>query len=222
MKRINIICEGPTEKEFCSRILSPHFIPKDVHLYATLIAKSNGGIVKWNSLKKQIESQLKQDPTTYVSLLIDYYGITEKHGFPGWAESLTKVNKNERIAFLEQKMQESIDEKLRHRFLPYIQLHEFEGLLFNNIAVFRQQFTTEELVGINELQTTLDNFPNPELINNTPENAPSYRLKRTIKGYSKVTNGNMLAEAIGLANIRSKCPRFNAWLNKIESIGTPV
>ncbi|MDR0581501.1 MAG: DUF4276 family protein [Prevotellaceae bacterium] len=217
MKRIIIICEGPTEQEFCNKILSPCFAPKQIYIRATLIAKSNGGIVRWESLKRQIENQLKQDADSYVSLLIDYYGINEKHGFPAWKKSLAKTDKNERMAFLEQQMKEAIEGSLRYRFIPYIQLHEFEGLLFNNVTVFRRQFTNEELVGMEELQKTLDTFPNPELINDTPQNAPSKRLQRIIKGYSKVSYGNILAEAIGLPVIRSKCPRFNAWLHAIAS-----
>ena len=222
MKRIIIICEGFTEQEFCNKTLSPYFAPKQIYIHAMLIAKSNGGIVRWESLKRQIENLLKQDPDVYVSLLIDYYGINKKHGFPAWEKSLTKADKNERMAFLEQQMKETIEVSLRYRFIPYIQLHEFEGLLFNNVTVFRRQFTNEELVGMDELQKTLDIFPNPELINDTQQNAPSKRLQRIIKGYSKVSYGNILAEAIGLPDIRRKCPRFNAWLHTIESAGQPV
>jgi hypothetical protein len=220
MKRINIICEGPTEQEFCNKTLSPHLAPNQLYLHAMLIAKSSGGIVRWESLKKQIENLLKQDSSAYVSLLIDYYGISERHGFPAWTESLAVVDKSARMTFLEQQMKEAIAENLCYRFIPYIQLHEFEALLFNSMEVFRQQLTTEELVGVAELQTTLDCFPNPELINDTLQNAPSKRLMRIVKGYSKVSYGNILAEAIGLPNIRSKCPRFDAWLRKVEAVGT--
>lgn len=30
--------------------------------------------------------------------------------------------------------------------------------------------------------------------------------------------GAMLAEEIGLANIREKCPRFNTWIENLETI----
>lgn len=32
MKRLIIICEGPTEKEFCKDVLSKHFLAKDINL----------------------------------------------------------------------------------------------------------------------------------------------------------------------------------------------
>jgi hypothetical protein len=37
-------------------------------------------------------------------------------------------------------MKEYIDESIRYRFIPYMQLHEFEGLLFNNIEVFLSKY----------------------------------------------------------------------------------
>jgi hypothetical protein len=218
MKRIIIICEGLTEREFCKISLSTYFNAKQIAVQSPVIKKSNGGIVKWNELKKQIENHLKQDRTAYVTTLIDYYGLSQKHNFPGWDEALAIVDKNERMNFLEQKMYNNIDTQLNNRFIPYIQLHEFEGLLFNNINIFRQQFKEEELIGLKELEATISDFPNPEMINDNPETAPSKRLERIIKGYDKVVYGNILAETIGLQNIRNKSTRFNAWIDKIENV----
>ncbi len=218
MKRVIIVCEGPTEQEFCKKTLSTYFAPKGICIDSPLIKKSNGGIVSWKDLKKQIEKHLKDERTVYVSLLIDYYGIKKSHEFPGWTEALAIADKNERLTFLEQEMKNDIDESLRYRFIPYLQLHEFEGLLFNNIDVFRQQFTVGELVGMEELKKILEQYPNPEMINDTPCNSPSHRLGRIIKGYDKIVYGNCLAETIGLSNICNKCPRFNAWINGIEAL----
>jgi len=217
MKRIIIICEGITEQEFCNKTLSPYFGKKDIQVQPPLIKKSNGGIVKWNDLKKQIENHLKHDSTCYVTTLIDYYGIYQKHYFPSWTESEAIIDKNEQLNFLEQKMQDDIDDRFRNRFIPYMQLHEFEGLLFNDINIFHQQFLQREIIDEVFLQETFQRFPdNSEMINNNPETAPSKRLTRIISGYNKVVYGNILAETIGLSNIRNKCPRFNAWINEIE------
>ena len=46
--------------------------------------------------------------------------------------------------------------------------------------------------------------------------SPSHRLENIIKGYNKVVYGNIIAEAIGLECIRTKAPRFDAWLNRME------
>jgi len=78
MKRVIIICEGPTEQEFCSDVLTPYFAKTDIYIYFPLINKSGGGIVPWETLKKQIEIHLKQDSSATVTTLIDYYGIPEE------------------------------------------------------------------------------------------------------------------------------------------------
>lgn len=218
MERIIIICEGPTEEEFCKKTLTPYFQKQQIYVQSPLIKHSNGGIVRWDVLKKQIENHLKQDKTAYVTLLIDYYGLYQKYEFPGWEESLSIPDKNSRLDFLEQKMAEAIDESLRYRFIPYMQLHEFEGILFNNLEIFDLIFNDDEILVREELDAVFKEFNNPEMINNSPENAPSKRLKRIIKGYNKIVYGNILAEEIGLAGIRSKCPRFDGWITLINNI----
>ena len=72
MKRIIIICEGETEREFCQTILSPFLITKDIIVQAPLIKKTMGGLVNWNELKKQIVGHLKNDKNAYVTTLIDF------------------------------------------------------------------------------------------------------------------------------------------------------
>lgn len=218
MKRVIVICEGETEKEFCKKILFPYFIAKDILIEPPLIKKSMGGIVKWGELKKQILHHLKNEPDAYITTLIDYYGLYSKYEFPNWDNSLKIADKSKRMDFLEIEMASSIDDALRHRYIPYMQLHEFEGLLFNEIKIFFEQIPQNELVGIKELKATLQEYENPEMINDSKETSPSHRLERIISGYNKVVYGNILAEAIGLDKIRNKSPRFDNWLKKIEQI----
>jgi Domain of unknown function (DUF4276) len=218
MKRVVIICEGETEREFCKTLLATYFSKKDIHIQSPLIKRSMGGIVRWGILKKEIEIYLREK-NAFVTMLIDYYGLYSKYHFPGWEESLRIKNKNARLDFLVSSMHSDIKESVRHRFIPYMQLHEFEGLLFNEIDIFYEQVPKEELIGLTELKQTFKDYPdNPEMINNNPETSPSHRLERIIRGYNKVLYGHYFAEAIGLDKIRSKSPRFNEWLNKIENI----
>lgn len=222
MPRIIIICEGETEQEFCNTILAPYFAPQAIYIQAPLIKKSMGGIVQWAEIKKQINAHLKNDPTAFVTTLIDYYGLYQRHEFPKWDEAHKEPNKNKRMEILEQAMAEDIEDALRYRYIPYIQLHEFEGLLFNDIQVFHEQILPEELVGIDELNKTFQQYDNPEMINNGRTTAPSKRLSRIILGYNKIVYGNILAEAIGLPRIREKSPRFNNWIHNIQQIKTQV
>lgn len=218
MKRIIIICEGETEKEFCIKTLSPFFSSKNIFIQSPLIKKSQGGIVRWSILKKEIHTYLKEKDV-FVTTLIDYYGLYSKYQFPGWEESMNVADKSSRMDILENKMAMDIEDHVRYRFIPYLQLHEFEGLLFNDINIFHEQIPENELVGIEELEKTFKDYPdNPEMINDQKETSPSHRLVRIIKGYNKIVYGNYLADAIGLDKIRGKCPRFNNWLGKIERL----
>ncbi len=216
MNRIIIICEGQTEQEFCRNILYPYFINKDIEIEYPTIKKSGGGIVKWTELKKQIENHLKEN--AYVTTFVDFYGITTKHAFPKWKESEAIVDKDKKMAFIENEMRNDIDEKIRYKFIPYIQLHEFESLLFIDYDTFVTNVPSDDFIGKTELKETLNNFKNPEMINNSKETSPSHRLERIIRGYEKITYGIYLADEIGLGNIRNKCPRFNSWIEKIENI----
>jgi len=218
MKRVIIICEGETEKEFCNTILTPYFAKKEIFIQSPLIKKSMGGIVKWSELKKQITLHLTNDSKAFVTTLIDYYGLYSKYNFPLWHKAEQRPNKNERMEMLERGMLESIDDAVRFRFIPYLQLHEFEGLLFNEIDIFHEQIPKKELVGIDELTQTFKQYSNPEMINNNRETSPSHRLERIILGYNKIVYGNILAEAIGLDKIRAKSPRFNEWVKKLEEL----
>jgi len=216
MKRVIVICEGPTEQEFCTDVLMPYFSKKNIFIESPLIKKSGGGIVPWRTLKKQIEIHLKQDSSAIISTLIDYYGIPERYGYPAWEEAHHETNKSVRMDIIEDAMHQSIADRWQHRFVPYIQLHEFEGLLFNNVKVFTDNFTDYEFAEFEDFRRIFDQFPNPEDINDNPETAPSKRLIRHIKGYNKIVYGATIASDIGLTKIREKCPRFNNWINTIE------
>lgn len=217
MKRLVIVCEGPTEQEFVRDVLQPHFLPKEIYIQSPLIKKSGGGIVPWETLKSQIQSHLREGES-FVTTLIDYYGIPDRYNYPGWQASKQIPDRSVRMDFLEQEMLMDIETNLRQRFLPYYQLHEFEGLLFNNIASFEATFEPSEFKDKRELISILNQYHNPELINDNPNTAPSKRLDRLIEGYNKIVYGSILVENIGMHNLRNKSPRFNNWIHKLENI----
>ncbi len=218
MIRVIIICEGPTEQVFCKTNLQMHMQGKGILIQTPLIKHSRGGIVKWSILKQQIETHLKSEPTAIVSTFIDYYGLYSKHSFPEWETSERISDKNLRMDALENAMSDDIHEDLRYRFIPYLQLHEFEGLLFNDIDIFYSQIPKKDIINIQELEKTFAEYENPEMINNSRNTSPSHRLERIINGYNKVVYGDILAEAIGLPRIRYKSPRFNNWISILENL----
>lgn len=217
MKRLYIICEGPTEQEFCNAMLAPYLGNKGIQVVTPLIKKSGGGIVGWDILKRQIEGTLADTEGT-VTTLIDYYGIKPIHAFPNWATVQAEGNRFTRMDQLESAMQGDIRADRKQRFIPYVQLHEFEGLLFNNLHAFTQTFEDAELNNLKELENIINRHGNPEMINDDPQNAPSKRLANLIKGYNKVIYGNILAEEIGITQMRAKSVRFDNWVQKLEMI----
>ena len=216
MKRLVIICEGPTEKEFCKDLLAPALSSYEIYVDTPLIKQSGGGIVPWNVLKRQIEGHLREGEA-FVTMLIDYYGIKDTHKFPLWEESKPITNMPSRIQYLCKAMHDDIDPNFRHRFIPYMQLHEFEGLLFSDITKFKEYYTEEKMY-YKALEEASRTFPNPEFINNNPSTAPSKRLIAAIPSYNKVLDGNCIAMAIGLTTIRRECPLFNEWLTTLEQL----
>ena len=217
MNRIIIICEGQTEQEFCNTLLQRYFSTYGITLQVPLIKKTMGGIANWNVLKREIETYLRREKDVLVTTLIDYYGIKNSHDFPLWAEKQAIADKSQRLDELEAAMLADVDANLRPRFVPYLQLHEFEGLLFSDKQAFYTTFNEDELAGEDELEQTFADFNNPEMINDGVETSPSHRLERIISGYEKVVYGCCLAEAIGLEKMRQKSPRFDNWLKRLET-----
>ena len=214
MKRLIIVCEGQTEQSFCQNVLSPYFLSKGIVVEAPTIKHSHGGIVPWETLKHQLVEHLHEGDAV-VTMLIDFYRIKDSYQFPGWEEAKSLVDSQDKMNGLFQDMLNDMPEELMNRFVPYIQLHEFEGLLFSDISAFRNNFMPAEC-DFDAIQSAIDEFENPEDINNKPETAPSSRLMSAVAGYDKVLYGTILAEETGLGTIRSKCPLFNSWIERIE------
>ena len=187
MNRLIIVCEGETEQEFCKDVLASYFREKNIYLEYPTIKHSNG------------------------AMFIDYYRIKDSYSFPGWEEAKQIENVYDKMKCLFCRMKNDMPEELRDRFIPYIQLHEFEGLLFSDISVFKNNFTSDELQ-FSELEEAVKSADTPEEINNGPATAPSVRLMKAIAGYNKVVYGACLASEIGLTSIRSKCKLFDEWI----------
>ena len=216
MKRLIIVCEGPTENEFCLNVLAPVLMKADIYVEAPLIKKSNGGIVPWQTIKRQIETHLHEG-NCYVSLLVDYYGIRDSYLFPGWKECKEISSLSARLKYLCDSMKADIAPELASRFIPYVQIHEFESLLFSDINAFKYNFDDKE-VDYSILDNAIREFPNPEEINSRPSMAPSKRLLSAISGYDKIIYGNCLAVDIGLEKIMDKCPLFRQWVSALLAL----
>ncbi len=217
MRRIIIICEGQTEQSFCKCVLQPNFTSRSIQLQTPTTKRNGGGIVNWDALKNQIRKHLLEDTTAIVTTLIDYYGIYKHHKFPGWEAAQRFSNVSDAVDSIQNEMKLDLDSSIRDRFIPYIQLYEFEALLFCDVNVFLAYFEKNDFSDYLYLEETIRTNPNPETINNNVSTAPSKRLQKIIKGYDKAIFGSLIAEEISLHVIRAKCLRFNSWLSQLEN-----
>lgn len=216
MNKIIIICEGQAEQQFCKEVLYPYFLARGVQILYPVISLSNGGIVKWEVLKREIIEYLHRNNNrnTYVTTFIDYYGLNG-FNFPGY-EINENVNTRRNIV---NRICENISREVSsYRFIPYIQLHEFETLIFTDINVLKEWYPEDEILDFEYLEDTVRRQPDIELINDSRHTAPSKRLKRAIPTYDKVTFGNILLLAIGLQRLRDANSNFNEWITKLENI----
>ncbi|PPJ61633.1 DUF4276 family protein [Cuspidothrix issatschenkoi] len=226
MIRLYLFAEGQTEQTFADNVLKPHLAKYDVFLEKNiLIAHARkkgkahrGGGRKYEPMKDDILRFLKQEKgaNVFFTTMIDLYAIAPE--FPGLNES-EKLRQNtlQRVDFLEKSFANDIDDR---RFIPYIQLHEYEAYLFSNPTCF--EFLYDNCLDkVSVLKVIADSYETPELINDGTETAPSKRIIAQFPDYerAKSTVGSLLAESIGLEVIRSKCPHFNSWLLRLESLG---
>lgn len=104
------------------------------------------------------------------------------------------------------------------RFLPYLQLHEFEGLLFSDPVAFASGIGEPRLAS--RLERIRNPFETPEDINDDPTTAPSKQVISVCPSYRKVLDGTRAARAVGIARMRQECPHFRNWLEQLEALGS--
>lgn len=98
-------------------------------------------------------------------------------------------------------------------------MHEYEAYLFCDPTCFECLYDNcSDKVAT--LKAIADSYETPELINDGLDTAPSKRIIAQFPAYekAKVVDGVQLAELIELETIRNRCPHFNAWLSKLESL----
>lgn len=213
MKRIEIIVEGQTEQEFISSILAPylydHGIMPVTPICIRTSATGRGGFTNYNHLKNDVLRALSsRDPDLVVSMFVDYFRVPQKH-MPGYNLWMNEQNHFRQVEMMEAEIGKDIADR---RFVPYIQMHEFEALLFSSAAGVRKYWTLEKC---QKMDNIIAAFDNPECINTSPEGAPSKRLLEISPDYQKTLDGNIFALEIGIDKILAQCPRFASWVQEL-------
>ncbi len=223
MTTVYIICEGPTEVRFIKNILAPSLGNRSLFLQPVTIGskRTKGGNVTFDRLYMNVRRQLYNSRQSYCSTLVDFYGLDSD--FPGLELASTRSSLKAKAdavvdGFLAE-LRGRVDPDPLLRFVPYIQMHEFETLLFSDPVVFADAIGRPDLR--KDFVEIRDKFETPEHIDNSPVTAPSKRIQALYPQYEKPLMGERAARAIGLRKIRQECPLFNAWLAQLEKL-TPL
>lgn len=232
MARLLIHVEGETEETFVKELLAPHLYPCGyTKVSARLVGNSRqrdrrGGIRGWSSVRNDILKHLKEDLESLVTTMVDYYALpkTGSRAWPG-RNAAGKLPFPKRASTVEDALKADICDTLGknfdpHRFVPFVIMHEFEGLLFSDCERFGQGIGLPNLAPL--FQKVRDQFDSPEEINDSSETAPSKRVIDLVPGYQKPFMGVLAALEIGLDTIRAECPHFRTWVEHLEALPTSL
>lgn len=220
MTIVHIICEGQTEEEFVKSILVAPFAAKGIYLMPGLIGRPGhkGGNFKFDRLYPDIKRRLLADKNCYCTTFFDFYGLPES--FPGKRLVDPQSSIESKAGVIETELTTQLTEKIgsdaMRRFIPYVQMYEFEALLFSSPERMALGMDRVELTS--DFEQILAEFETPEHINNSVQTAPSKRIDNLVHGYEKPLLGTLAALEIGLERMREQCVLFDAWLSKIEAL----
>jgi hypothetical protein len=218
--RLHAVVEGQTEETFVNQVLVPHLganhIFVDAHRVTTGRKRGRlhrGGISHYDQLKNDLIRWMKQEQSGDVrfTTMIDLYRLPDN--FPRYKDCRKNIEPYTRVQCLEDALRSDVADQ---RLIPYIQLHEFEALLFSEISVFGAIFPEQDLQA--DLQKVCDAFPTPEHINENPGTSPSARILQLLPDYVKPVGGLLIAQRIGLDRLRAKCKHFSDWLARLEQL----
>lgn len=173
---------------------------------------------------KDIQLRLRDGrPVVRVTTLFDLYGLPKN--FPRLSTLMSVADTRERCDRLEEAMAKVVGDG---PFIPYLQRHEFEALVLAGLPALGELLDqSADKKGFDSLREDIG-LTDAEDVNDHVNTAPSKRLARFIPSYgeSRSPDGKdkpYFAEEVtvrtGLAVLRAKCPRFSAWIGKLEGLG---
>jgi hypothetical protein len=225
-----VIAEGYSENGFLNRLLGAHLGALGLALHVPIIGKatSKGGLKfrSFDQVCQEVVQFLRSRQAPYVTTFFDFYGLPTSHS-SGWqfvADAKKRhVAPSSAAAELENHFLEHVTSMVNRadvaaRFHPYVQVHELEALFFSQPDVLAETLGNK---GIEKaLRQIVTDCGGCELINDSPQTAPSKRLERVSanykKGRSAMAHAPRLGSNLDLSLIRTACPRFHNWLSQLE------
>ena len=129
--RLAVCVEGQTEEEFVKKVLDARLRPRGVEpapiLIGTGVGEGGGSVTVKRLTSDMVRLYHSHDAVTS---LVDFYGFQRKGDRT--VEALEE--------YLLEKIRETVGDGWdENRVFPYVQRHEFEGLLFSDVNVFATQ-----------------------------------------------------------------------------------
>lgn len=207
MTRLAISVEGSTEREFVRQVLQPHLWGFEIDVRPVVVTtkrlvsgpNQKGGSVNVDRAVSEIRRLLPNFDA--VTTLYDFYGFAGKK--PGDTADDVERRISDRLGNPDS-------------FIPYVQRHEYEALLFSRPDHVASAFLLPEKAA--DLTQIVHACGGPEEIDDSPVSAPSKRLQAIFPSYDKAFHGPAIALGIGLPAIRAACPRFAAWIDRLEAL----
>lgn len=160
-----------------------------------------GGLSTYVKARADLKRWMKERPRDYFTSMFDFYRLpTDFLGMNHSAKSsLAKVK------HIESAFATDID---FHRFIPYIQMREFEALLFADITLLKGELFGKDNAIEALREETIQLLP--EEINNGPSSSLSKRIISKLPNYDKVVNGVSVTKAIGVDTLCNACPHLKS------------
>lgn len=214
-----ILVEGQTEERLVKDTIAPAFWAMNLFLDPTILVTKKvkdgpnfkGGVTSYDRCKNDLSKLLKSSGGALVTTMLDYYGLP--HDFPGM-NSRPNASARERAQHVQSALWADLGAP--SNFVPFLAVHEFEAWLFSCPTTLPNVLTMPNPSP--EFARLCSYYESPEEINDGHETAPSKRIVNIFPAYKKTLHGPTAAKRIGLSKIRSACPHFNAWLERLESM----
>lgn len=230
MTNLFVLCEGQTEESFVKNTLHNYLSEFGINVIARIVGynrKGNGGVTKYSDLLRDIKCMMlsQKDSKEYRSFyttMFDFYELPSD--FPGKEDNAKPTDIYPLVEYLEKCFARDIEKQCKGTFIPHIQLHEFESLVFAGLdqLKFLKQESSKTEKAINQLKEQLRKCGNnPEMVNNSYHTAPSRRLEKAFvefAKYSKIVDGNDTVELVTIPVLKERCRHFGEWIDKLEEL----
>jgi len=224
MIRLHIFTEGQSEEKFIKTVLDPYLFSLNNNIFTDawclttkfdkkIGKKFKGGLPDYQKIHTEISNTFKQlkTPEHRFTTFFDLYALPDS--FPKYQEVKNETDTYRKVEVLETAMSSDLNDQ---RFIPYIQMHEFEMLILCEPSKLNLAYLEHENL-IKKLEKEISRY-NPEEINEGVATAPSKRIMKYIKEYDKIFATENVLPNIELDLIKSRCPHFNDWIKKLEEL----